>query len=95
MSAGRFDAETMRRHLLALDQTLAQLARHTGGSVERLGILPPELAQRLRPLAGFRNVLVHGYLVIDLDRVHAVLNSHLDDVREFARCVDAYIAAPA
>jgi uncharacterized protein YutE (UPF0331/DUF86 family) len=57
----------------------------------RLGILPLELATRLRPLAGFRNALVHGYLGIDANRLHAVLNQHLDEVREFARCVDAHL----
>jgi uncharacterized protein YutE (UPF0331/DUF86 family) len=57
----------------------------------RLGILADELAQKLRPLAGFRNALVHGYLNLDLHRVHAVLNVHLDDVRELARQVNAYL----
>jgi uncharacterized protein YutE (UPF0331/DUF86 family) len=56
-----------------------------------LGILPAELAQKLRPLAGFRNALVHGYLSLDLRRVHAVLNVHLEDVRELARKVNAYL----
>jgi uncharacterized protein YutE (UPF0331/DUF86 family) len=56
-----------------------------------LNILTPEFAARLRPLAGFRNALVHGYLQIDVDRLHAVLNEHLDDVREFARCVNAFV----
>jgi len=140
MSPGRLDVETVRRHLVALDETLAQLARHAGrdvGALEkdlderwaverglqlciqlvldiathlaasagrdtpdyataidelgRLGILPPELAQRLRPLAGFRNALVHGYLGLDLQRVHTVLNVHLEEVRELARRENAYL----
>jgi uncharacterized protein YutE (UPF0331/DUF86 family) len=61
----------------------------------RLGIVAEELAQKIRPLAGFRNVLVHGYLALDLDRVHAVLNQHLDEVREFARQVDAHLRSRA
>jgi uncharacterized protein YutE (UPF0331/DUF86 family) len=56
----------------------------------RLGVLPVELAVKLRPLAGFRNALVQGYLAVDLARVHQVLNEKLDEVREFALCVDAY-----
>jgi len=59
----------------------------------RLGILPSELATQLRPLAGFRDALVHGYLAIDAGRLHGVLNSHLDEVREFARHVNAYMSA--
>jgi uncharacterized protein YutE (UPF0331/DUF86 family) len=58
----------------------------------RLGIVPSEFAARLRPLAGFRNALVHGYLGVDTGRLHAVLNLHLDEVREFARLVDGYLA---
>jgi uncharacterized protein YutE (UPF0331/DUF86 family) len=57
----------------------------------RLGILPIELASRLRPLAGFRNALVHGYLRIDPAVLHGVLNGHLDEVRDFARRIDAYL----
>jgi uncharacterized protein YutE (UPF0331/DUF86 family) len=142
MNAGRMDAGTVRRHLLALDEVLVELARHQGRSVDilhqdsterwaverglhlcvqgvldiathlcasagrdvpdyttaidelgRLGIVPVELARKLRPLAGFRNVLVHGYLKLDLARVHEVLNRHLDDVREFAREVNAHVVA--
>jgi len=142
MSPGRVDPAAVRRHLLALDEVLAQLARHAGRGIDvlqrdlterwaverglqlcvqgvldiathlcasagrdapdyttaidelgRLGIVPAELAQRLRPLAGFRNVLVHGYLNLDLARVHEVLNRHLGDVREFATAVDAHVSS--
>jgi uncharacterized protein YutE (UPF0331/DUF86 family) len=141
MSPGATNPGTVRRHLIALDQILAQLSRHTGrdaGTLDtdmderwaverglqlctqcvldiathlcasagrdapdyasaidelgRLGILTPELALRLRPLAGFRNALVHGYLRIDTARLHGVLNQHLDEVREFVRAVDAHLA---
>ncbi|MBM4430746.1 MAG: DUF86 domain-containing protein, partial [Chloroflexi bacterium] len=30
-----------------------------------LGVLPPEFARQLAPLAGFRNLLVHEYLLLD------------------------------
>lgn len=57
----------------------------------KLGMVDTPLAQRLRPMAGFRNALMHGYLGVDVDRVHAVLNSHVDDLREFARQVERRI----
>ena len=59
----------------------------------RMGVLSRDLARRLRPLAGFRNALVHGYLTIDVARLHGVLNQHLDEVREFARSIDALLSA--
>jgi len=54
-------------------------------------VLPAEFATRFRGVAGFRNVLVHAYLDVDLGRVHAVLNDHLDDFTEFARHVEGWV----
>jgi uncharacterized protein YutE (UPF0331/DUF86 family) len=56
-----------------------------------LGILPAEFATRIRGLAGFRNVLVHGYLGVDVTRVHELLNTGLADFEEFVRHVEAYL----
>jgi uncharacterized protein YutE (UPF0331/DUF86 family) len=140
MSPGLTNPDSVRRHLIALDEILTRLGRYTGGDVAtldadidqrwaverglqlctqcvldiathlcasagrdapdyasaidelgKLGILPAELASRLRPLAGFRNALVHGYLRIDTAVLHGVLNQHLSEVREFARAVDAHL----
>jgi ribonuclease HepT-like protein len=41
--------------------------------------------------AGIRNVLVHGYLAVDLPRMHGFLNSGLDDFAEFARFIEDYL----
>jgi uncharacterized protein YutE (UPF0331/DUF86 family) len=46
-----------------------------------LGILPPDFARHLAPLAGFRNILVHEYLSLDWDHVH----SHLQELRDLER----------
>jgi uncharacterized protein YutE (UPF0331/DUF86 family) len=56
-----------------------------------LGILPAEFAKRIRAVAGFRNILVHGYLAVDLDRLHDLLNHRLDDFVEFAGHVGTYM----
>jgi uncharacterized protein YutE (UPF0331/DUF86 family) len=142
MSPGELDASVVRRHLLALDQTLQTLRAHQGRPlddplgareerwvVERglqlsiqnvldvathiaasagrdvpdyatavdrlaeLGVVPRDFAVRLRPLAGFRNVIVHGYLDVDLEIVHRLLNERLDDFVEFARHVSLYVDA--
>ena len=61
----------------------------------QLGVITGELASTLRPLAGFRNALVHGYLGVDLTIVHSVLNQHLDDIRKFAAAVDAHVTTNA
>ncbi len=63
--------------------------------LEELGVLPVDFALRFRAVAGFRNVLVHGYLEVDLALVHRVLNERLEDFETFARHVEAYLAAAA
>lgn len=60
----------------------------------RLGeieILPAELARRLAPVAGFRNVLAHQYTGIDWDSVYARMQD-LSDLQAFRELVSAYLA---
>jgi uncharacterized protein YutE (UPF0331/DUF86 family) len=57
-----------------------------------IGVLPAPFAAQFRAVAGFRNVLVHGYLEVDRARVHAVLNERLDDFAEFARLVGEFVS---
>jgi uncharacterized protein YutE (UPF0331/DUF86 family) len=49
----------------------------------RSGRLPVALAATLRDMAGFRNVIVHGYQDVDLGVVEDVLANHLDDLLAF------------
>ena len=53
----------------------------------RGGRLPPALATSLRDMAGFRNVLVHGYQDVDLGIVEDVLTHHLGDLVAFVASV--------
>ena len=57
-----------------------------------LGILPLGFAKRLRAIAGFRNILVHGYLEVDVTRLPRVLSERLDDFVEFADHVERHLA---
>ena len=60
------------------------------GTFDRLadaGLLDTELAARLRPAVGFRNLAVHRYDDIDWSIVHAVRTERLADFAEFARQV--------
>jgi uncharacterized protein YutE (UPF0331/DUF86 family) len=57
-----------------------------------LSVLPADFAARLRPIAGFRNVLVHGYLQVDLTVLENVLREKLPQFEEFARHVEARLA---
>lgn len=56
-----------------------------------IGALPGDFARRFRGVAGFRNVLVHGYLELDPALVHGALNERLEDFRTFAAHVERYL----
>lgn len=60
----------------------------------RAGIIDERLASTLRDMAGFRNVLVHGYQDVDLTVVESVLRDHLDDLLDFVAVVRRDIAIP-
>jgi uncharacterized protein YutE (UPF0331/DUF86 family) len=67
-------------------------------AVDRLAeakVVPAEFAARFRAVAGFRNVLVHGYLVVDLQVVEEVLRERLPDFEEFAARIERYLEGSA
>ena len=56
------------------------------------GVLPRSFGKQFRGVAGFRNVLVHGYLDVDLDLVVRMLTDRLDDFEAFAGHVEGWLA---
>lgn len=57
-----------------------------------IGVLPESLATRLVAMAKFRNVLVHLYLEIEVERLYQYIQHNLEDFDEFATHVGAYLA---
>lgn len=55
--------------------------------LHRDGWIDQALTATLRNMAGFRNVLVHGYDDVDLAVVRDVLTSHLTDLEAFVAAV--------
>ncbi|MDY0003424.1 MAG: DUF86 domain-containing protein [Polyangia bacterium] len=55
--------------------------------LESHGLLEPELAIQLRRMAGFRNILVHGYQAVDISIVRDVLEHRLEDLLAFVRAI--------
>lgn len=55
--------------------------------LERHGWIEPDLGSRLRDMARFRNVLVHGYAEVDLGIVEEVVRHHLGDLERFVAAV--------
>jgi uncharacterized protein YutE (UPF0331/DUF86 family) len=56
-------------------------------------ILPVELADRLGRMAGFRNVLVHGYQDVDLAVLRDILVNRLDDLLAFVQTIRARLTS--
>jgi uncharacterized protein YutE (UPF0331/DUF86 family) len=50
-------------------------------------MIDAELAQRLTPAAGLRNVLVHQYGNVEDARVHAAIPTVIDGFRAYASAV--------
>ncbi len=50
----------------------------------RAGYVTPTLLPALERMAGFRNVLVHGYDEVDLGVVRRIVEHHLSDLERFA-----------
>jgi uncharacterized protein YutE (UPF0331/DUF86 family) len=57
------------------------------------GVLPQELAARLRGLGGFRNLLVHEYALLDSARVLENLSKAPADLGEFVLAVRGWVDA--
>jgi uncharacterized protein YutE (UPF0331/DUF86 family) len=55
-----------------------------------LGVVPPEFALQVAPLAGLRNILIHEYLQIDWDEVYKNLES-LAEISAFADFVRQWL----
>ena len=57
------------------------------GVLEDAGILAPDLTERLKNTARFRNLLVHVYWTVDYRQVHAALRKNLGDLRAFSAAI--------
>ncbi len=62
--------------------------------IDRLGatgILPVDFAKEIRDMAGFRNILVHEYIQVDLQVVSDVVDHRLGDFAEFIAYISEYL----
>lgn len=70
---------------LALPDTMGQAFECLAAE----GLLPADLAQRLRKSVGFRNLAVHDYEQVRWEIVYAIATEHLADFRAFAQYCEA------
>ena len=55
-----------------------------------LNVLPAEFARNFAPIAGFRNILVHGYLGVNWDEVYKNLQK-INELAQFAEIARGWV----
>lgn len=53
----------------------------------RAGLIPATLAESMRRMVGFRNIAVHEYQALDLDKVMHIIGHGLDDLFAFSQAM--------
>ena len=59
----------------------------------RNGWIPPDLEDPLRRMVGFRNILVHGYEIVDPAVVERVVRENLEDLLAFVAALRGRLGA--
>lgn len=54
-------------------------------------IIPEDLRPKMEKMIGLRNLIIHEYLRIDLDKVYQMIQRNLDDFTEFAEHIQAFL----
>ena len=52
--------------------------------LERADIISPALADRMRKMVGFRNIVVHDYRALDWNILRNIVQHDLENMRAFA-----------
>ncbi|MBN2532882.1 MAG: DUF86 domain-containing protein [Spirochaetales bacterium] len=54
-------------------------------------IIPYEFAEKIKGMAGLRNILVHEYLAVDIGVLHGLLQKSLVDFRVFGKYILGFL----
>ncbi|NWF94522.1 MAG: DUF86 domain-containing protein [Candidatus Thorarchaeota archaeon] len=60
-------------------------------TLQKQSVISDPLASELVHLVGMRNILVHGYLEVDLGLVHASIGPAIACVESFVRAIEKYL----
>lgn len=87
-------AVDVNSHLLvSAGEPAPETGRESCHAVAKAGVLTPDLAQRLAPSAGLRNLLVHRYGDIRLDLLATGITATLEGYPTYIAQVSAYVLA--
>ena len=63
---------------------LPQETREAFRLLQEAGLIDTEISLRMQAMVGFRNIAVHNYQKLNLDVVRSILETRLDDFRQFS-----------
>ncbi len=64
------------------------------GVIDKLGeesIIPAEFSEKIRGMAGLRNILIHDYLEIEKEKIFNYLQNQLNDFIIFSKYIKLYL----
>jgi uncharacterized protein YutE (UPF0331/DUF86 family) len=64
-----------------------QDSRDAFALLQTADILPPGLVPRMQRMVGFRNVAIHEYTRLNLEVVHSIITTQLEDFRTFSSTI--------
>ena len=50
-------------------------------------VIKPELTEKLKKMAQFRNVVVHDYIRVQPEIIYAILHKNISDIVAYAKCI--------
>lgn len=69
---------------------LPQNSRDAFTMLEKEGIIPPSLSQKMKAMVGFRNIAVHDYQELNLAILQKILDEHLVDFLQYTQTILKY-----
>ena len=54
-------------------------------------IIPPEFAEKIKGMAGYRNRLVHGYAEVTPEEMYQIIQTRLGDFEEYCGYILRYL----
>ncbi|MBF0456055.1 MAG: DUF86 domain-containing protein [Magnetococcales bacterium] len=78
----------MGQHLIRRERLgVPQSARDVFDLLARGEWIPMEMAEKLKPMVGFRNIAVHDYQTLQLPITIAIITTHLDDLLDYPQTI--------
>lgn len=69
---------------------LPQHSRDAFTLLEKEGIIPSSLSEKMKAMVGFRNIAVHDYQELNLAILQKILDGHLADFTEYTKTILQY-----